>query len=825
MLLDLGVALLDVKEHSHPIQQGIGIQVDDKGVSRRDDSGHVDAHHLVDRGPVVVGRRAGIVEWLEQVIRSARLHLYPLGPGGVPLQEPAVLLLPFAPEIDVADKSGRCRRLPEEPDGYTLLDVEHVDIPIAVRRNLLLLEVSVKIEHADSLKGLQERPSHSAKRGVVEVTVIADVPVYADTGEVEQPLREADELHVVVLEPHLALAERLTVDVVVARGPRSIREPPLEKTADPRAHVRREAGVGWIPHHHCEPPLPLDLVDRLGLMRQRRQEAERELAFARRLECVRQVHPRPLVALEAVAGLVELEADLEVRDSVRRHQELVAVQAWQEVSRDVLVPERLDLGLGVALGIPLLDHRLVDEVDDLNEKSAGARGGVEDLNERIGGQRVSGDLQILLALGHLAPSGRIGKAVGEAELRAEERVDRAHDVGDHGARRVEDATLDLLLPVVGGEEMLIEVDDRVFLGVPVAEVADDPLHPGLVEQLHDLGDAELVEVDARSAGPAAATAYAQEGLQQLPEEWVGPHVGGEVVGRAASGVGDAGGEQPVRNGLGIHVGEASLVQIVDERGLERLHELRERAGLGLDGDGGLGPVPDRTGERRQTLGELLRGGDDLAVAQREGGAPALAPRNGVVLVVGPCEMVGQLAGDGIEMERRVEIVPAEHLERRQVVAIGRFREVGEGDAALLAFTVVGHEEQVVGGPSLPLRLVVRGALLERYLAEDAAQRHHGQALGLELDEEDAPRLTRRERAQALDLLDLGRVLGVDPELLLWVVLEGQLLEVVRVDRPAELVAQVRDELIEAADASEAFAVVGRHRFSSRSAPSSSAAAA
>ena len=69
-----------------------------------------------------------------------------------------------------------------------------------------------------------------------------------------------------------------------------------------------------------------------------------------------------------------------------------------------------------------------------------------------------------------------------------------------------------------------------------------------------------------------------------------------------------------------------------------------------------------------------------------------------------------------------------------------FEKWAKGDPALLALAVVGHEEQVVGGPSLALGLVGRGALLERHLAEDAAQRHHGQALRLELDEEDAPGL-------------------------------------------------------------------------------------
>ena len=107
--------------------------------------------------------------------------------------------------------------------------------------------------------------------------------------------------------------------------------------------------------------------------------------------------------------------------------------------------------------------------------------------------------------------------------------------------------------------MLVEVDDRVFLGVLVAEVADDGLHVGPVEELDDLGDAQLVKVDARAVGPAAPPAHAQEGLHQLPEERVSPHVGGEVIGCLLVRVGDARGQQAVGDGLGVHVGEAGRV--------------------------------------------------------------------------------------------------------------------------------------------------------------------------------------------------------------------------------------------------------------------------
>ena len=60
-------------------------------------------------------------------------------------------------------------------------------------------------------------------------------------------------------------------------------------------------------------------------------------------------------------------------------------------------------------------------------------------------------------------------------------------------------------------------------------------------------------------------------------------MGSEVVGRLLLRVGDARREQAIGDGLRIHICEAVGVEVVDQRLLERLHELGERANLGLDG--------------------------------------------------------------------------------------------------------------------------------------------------------------------------------------------------------------------------------------------------
>ena len=95
------------------------------------------------------------------------------------------------------------------------------------------------------------------------------------------------------------------------------------------------------------------------------------------------------------------------------------------------------------------------------------------------------------------------------------------------------------------------------------------------------------------------------------------------------------------------------------------------------------------------------------------------------LVVGPGQVCGQFAGHGVEVQWRVQVVPAEHLEGGQVVAVLRPREVGEADLARVPLAVVGDEEQVVGRPGLTLGGIGGGALLERHSAENAAQRDYG----------------------------------------------------------------------------------------------------
>ena len=121
------------------------------------------------------------------------------------------------------------------------------------------------------------------------------------------------------------------------------------------------------------------------------------------------------------------------------------MQARQEVLRDVLVPELVDLVLAAALARPLLDERAMDDVDRLDEERARSRGRVEDLSRSGRPRSTPSGISSSDALGHLAPGRRVGEAVLEAELGLEQLVDRADDVRDDRSRRVEDAALHPLL--------------------------------------------------------------------------------------------------------------------------------------------------------------------------------------------------------------------------------------------------------------------------------------------------------------------------------------------------------------------------------------------
>ncbi len=170
----------------------------------------------------------------------------------------------------------------------------------------------------------------------------------------------------------------------------------------------------------------------------------------------------------------------------------------------------------------------------------------------------------------------------------------------------------------------------------------------------------------------------------------------------------------------------------------------------------------------------------------------------------------QLVIDVVEVQAGVVAVPAEHAQRGKIVEVGVFGEVGEADLPLVAFAEGGNEQQVVRVPGGAFGAAGRRPLLEHQLAEDAAQGDNRQALGLELDEEDAPGLAGHQRAKLLDAVDLGGGLGVEAQFFR-LIIEREVVEVLGVDGPIEPVAEILHQGRERLDLPEFFAMVGHGR--------------
>ena len=234
-----------------------------------------------------------------------------------------------------------------------------------------------------------------------------------------------------------------------------------------------------------------------------------------RLQRVGQVHPCPCIDAEAVARFVQLEPDLQVSYGVGRHEQLVSVQTSEQVTRNVVVPEARDLGLATPLSAPFLRERCVDHVDHFDQKGTGTGGGIEYPHEVPIRRHAIGNRHAIESIHHLRPGRRIGQAVRQPELGAQQGVQRAHDVAHHRARSVEDTALHALFGVVLLEEQLVEVDYRIFTRVAVAEVAHHGFHVRGVDHLHHFRSAEFVEVDPGSVRAGGASADLQKRVQQV----------------------------------------------------------------------------------------------------------------------------------------------------------------------------------------------------------------------------------------------------------------------------------------------------------------------
>ena len=96
-------------------------------------------------------------------------------------------------------------------NGNTLANVEHVLIRRTIRWLFLLIRVAVQVQHTHPAKCAKETLAHSSEGRVVQIPMIRNVTENSYIRSFDDCLRLADELHIVVLQPDLPLAQRNTI--------------------------------------------------------------------------------------------------------------------------------------------------------------------------------------------------------------------------------------------------------------------------------------------------------------------------------------------------------------------------------------------------------------------------------------------------------------------------------------------------------------------------------------------------------------------------------------------------------------------------------------
>src|ERR1019366_4920424 len=249
------------------------------------------------------------------------------------------------------------RQLHEDADDYSFSNIENILVRLVRARNsLLFLSVTMQVEQVNVIKRLHEALTHTAESWAVEIAVAGDEREYALAGLLDAPLRPAEKLHVIVLQPlRIPFTERLPVaEVVIA-----------DEFGDPFASVRAMAGVRRIAQHDEDGLVLLDLVGRIGLVAQRAQWAELLGGVFQVLQRVREKDVQALVGLRFVAPLLaeeqlfihrcQREAEFEMRDGIRGHEQFKPKQARQQMLVDVAAPLARVL-LGLELRADELEH-------------------------------------------------------------------------------------------------------------------------------------------------------------------------------------------------------------------------------------------------------------------------------------------------------------------------------------------------------------------------------------------------------------------------------------------------------------------------------------
>ena len=325
----------------------------------------------------------------------------------------------------------------------------------------MLLRVAVQIEDVNLVEGLEQVPAHSAERGVVEEAVRIDVgDDPASVGVfLHVVLGEADELHVVVVEPlGIALGEpglAAGLFFVILHG-----------VHDPLALVLALTAVRRVSENDHDRPVAFYLV-RLARLVAENEVEKRSARRRRRHERVGKIEVEASGAGRAAAGGVENHVHLYVRHRVGRHQQFETVETGDQVVLHESRPKPLVAG-----------EASVHSLDALREERASAHCGVEDLHFRNDPahllRHAPAAFGVLLHLYFDLVAA--GHAVREPEASFEQFVHGANDEPHDGKRSVPHAAVLAQSGVVGSEELLVEVDHRVGAFVRLAVILHYPGH-------------------------------------------------------------------------------------------------------------------------------------------------------------------------------------------------------------------------------------------------------------------------------------------------------------------------------------------------------------
>jgi len=136
----------------------------------------------------------------------------------------------------------------ENSDRHALLDVEYIFVLAAVQCPLLLLATAMQVVQINRIETFQQRLAHVHERGIVEIAMVRDECENPVASLLDTPLREADELHVVVGQP-LRLRGLLQLGALFVL---------VHQVFDPFALVGRMARIRRVAQHHHHRYVALD---------------------------------------------------------------------------------------------------------------------------------------------------------------------------------------------------------------------------------------------------------------------------------------------------------------------------------------------------------------------------------------------------------------------------------------------------------------------------------------------------------------------------------------------------------------------------------------